>query len=153
MKSSRSPTTPVVDFMPKSGDFGLRLYPLLRLPEELHEAINEWLVVHIFNTDYPCMPIHKTICFCTREVYGIEISLIWPIQFVGRAAVFKLIAMKRIGLVEYLHQFGHDHIVERTDLVSTTSRFCPPVHFEGRLEQELCMFRLVVDHSAIPEKG
>src|SRR3990172_2412839 len=88
------------------------ILPWLRLPEELHEGINERLVVHILNTNHPCMPVQKAICFHAGKVHGIEIPLIRPFKFIGRAAMFELIAMKCIWLVKSFYQFRHDHIME-----------------------------------------
>ena len=91
---------------------GLLLYAKLRLPEERYESVYVWLVIHIFNADCPGMPVERAIRFRAWEVHGIEISLIGPLRFIGRAAVFEFITMKRIRLVKGLHQFRHNHSME-----------------------------------------
>lgn len=99
------------------------------------------------------MPIHIAIRFCAREIDGIKFSLIGPFWFIGCAAMFKFITMQRIGLAEYFYQLRHYYIMEGADLGSTTSRLCPPIYFKRSLEEELGMFRVISNHSAIAEES
>ena len=119
------------------------------LPEELHHGIDIRLVIHIFDANRPCVPIHVAIGFCAGKIDRIEISIIGPFEFIGRAAVFEFVAVKRVRLVEYLDQFRNDHIMEGTYLILAASRLCTPIGFEGCFKEEFGLLWSVGDGVAI----
>jgi len=117
----------------------------LRLPEELHHGVDIRLVIYIFDADCPGVPIKISIGFCAGEIDGIVISGIGPFEFVGRTAMLEFIAIKCIRLVEYIDQFGDDHIMEGTYFILSASRFCAPVGCEGGFKKEFGLFRSIGD--------
>src|SRR5690349_9681049 len=97
------------------------------------------------------MPIEIPACIRTREVNGIKILLIGERDLITRAAVFEFVAVQRIRLVETLHQCRDNHLMEGTNLFSSTSRFSTPIRLIGRLKQELGMALIIVDDLSITE--
>ena len=75
----------------------------LRLPEELGQSVDVWLPIYIFDPHYPGMPVHVAVGIGARVINGIEILLIGEFDRIARAAIFKLVTVECIRLVETLH--------------------------------------------------
>jgi len=84
----------------------------LRLPIELHHGIDEGFAIDGINPNCPGVPIKESKLVSSSKEHSVEIFIVWKFKLVGRAAMFEVVAVKCVGLVEDLHQIGNDHIVE-----------------------------------------